>query len=70
MTILNQYHKLRNIKMKRLCMVKEKTVESFQIWEKSDRIPLAEKDHVRLKWLKDTLKAFVNFRNKQQKGMK
>ena len=27
---------------------------------------LAEKDHVRLKWLKDTLKAFVNFRNKQQ----
>ena len=27
---------------------------------------LAEKDHVRLKSLKDTLKAFVNFRNKQQ----
>ena len=31
MTILNQYHKLRNIKMKRLCMEKEKTVETFQI---------------------------------------
>ena len=28
---------------------------------------LAEKDHVRLKWLEDTLKAF---RNKQQKCMK
>ena len=26
----------------------------------------AEKDHARLKWLKDTLKAFINFRNKQQ----
>ena len=27
---------------------------------------LAGKDHVRLEWLKDTLKVFVNFRNKQQ----
>ena len=31
---------------------------------------LEEKDHVRLKLLKDTLKAFVNFRNKQQKCTK
>ena len=27
---------------------------------------LAEKDHVRLKLIKDIMKAFVNFRNKQQ----
>ena len=41
--------------MKRLYMVK--TVETLQIWEKSGRIHgLAEKDHVRLKWLKDTLR--------------
>ena len=38
-TVLNQYHKLRNIEMKRLCMVKQKTVETLQIWEKSGRIP-------------------------------
>ena len=31
---------------------------------------LAEKHHVRLKWLKDTLKAFASFRNKQHKCMK
>ena len=30
-TVLNQNHKLRNIKMKRLCMVKQKTVETLQI---------------------------------------
>ena len=41
--------------MKRLCMAKQKTAETLQIWEKSGRIP--EKDHVRLTWLKDTLKA-------------
>ena len=40
MTVLNQYHKLRNIKMKQLCVVKQKTVETLQIWEKSSRIPL------------------------------
>ena len=27
---------------------------------------LAEKDHVRLKLIKDIMKAFINFRNKQQ----
>ena len=53
--------------MKRLCMVKQKTVETPQIWEKSGKFHgLEAKDHVRLKWLKDTLKAFFNFRNKQQ----
>ena len=31
---------------------------------------LAEKDDLRLKWLKDTMKAFVNFRDKQPKCMK
>ena len=31
---------------------------------------LAEKDHARLKRLRHTLKAFVNFRNKQQKCKK
>ena len=54
--------------MKRICMVKQKTVETFQIWGKKvvEFHRLAEKDHARLKWLKDTLKAFFNFGNKQQ----
>ena len=68
-TVLNQYHKLRYIKMKRLCMVK--AVKTLQIWEKVVEFHgLAEKDHVRLKWLKDTLKVFVSFRNKQQMCVK
>ena len=53
--------------MKRLCMVKQKTIETLQVWSSTD---LQKKDHVRIKWLKDTPKAFVIFRNKQQKCMK
>ena len=39
-TLLNQYHKLKNIKMKQLRMVKKK---------QQKRLKSAEKDHVRLK---------------------
>ena len=38
MAILNQYHKLRNIKMKRLSLLKQKLVETVKIWEKIGRI--------------------------------
>ena len=31
MAILNQYHKLRNIKMKRLSLLKQKLVETLKI---------------------------------------
>ena len=34
---------MRNIKMKRLSMVKQKTVETLKIWEKSGRIPPIDK---------------------------
>ena len=49
-------------------MVKQKTLETLQIWGKKvvEFHRLAEKDHVRLKWLKDTLKASFSFGNKQQ----
>ena len=44
MAILNQYHKLRNIKMKPLSMVKQKLVETLKIWEKIGRIqPIGRK---------------------------
>ena len=46
---------------------KTKTVKHFKFEKKVVEFHrLTKKDHVRLKSLKDTLKAFVNFRNKQQ----
>ena len=30
-TMVNQYHKLKNIKIKRTCMAKQKTIETLQI---------------------------------------
>ena len=48
--MVNQYHKLRNIKIKRTCMAKQKTTETLQIREKSGRIlPIGRKGSCMIK---------------------
>ena len=50
MTMVNQYLKLKNIKIKRTCMAKQKTTETLQIREKSGRIlPIGRKGSCMIK---------------------